>query len=375
MYATSEDGVHFEKQGRVKDGIGYFRRATVVSTYTIGDRIYMTHTINNGGITGDIYLTYSNDGGLTWKEEKEPIISCKTVSEDYGLNCGLLDTSRMYTDEKYLYIFLGYNNKEFNDYPEGFIIARAPLSSDLMDKNNWELYPNGPIIIRGPSGAADEAAMWSFTPFKYNDTIYCYYEGIGTGEGVDGQGSDNSLKVRRIQYAGLRNYAYQNVMMCKLNTIDLVSSWYNKAITGKVKLRNIATGKYLNYDAENNLITSEEGNEFTLSFENNFFRIKGPNNYYVTPEIDKYSSTLGYTYKADASSNLVLSDKNILMSDQQTAYRSLRGLEWELYPVKEGCYKIQNRWTGCFMNVSDEKVNQSQETNDDTMLWEIETVQ
>ena len=51
------------------------------------------------------------------------------------------------------------------------------------------------------------------------------------------------------------------------------------------------------------------------------------------------------------------------------------GLDWELYPVGQNRYKIQNRWTGCFLNISESDgnviVNQSQETNDETMIWEI----
>ena len=57
------------------------------------------------------------------------------------------------------------------------------------------------------------------------------------------------------------------------------------------------------------------------------------------------------------------------------------GLDWELYPVEKNgntYFKIQNRWTGCFMCIEEKDgkiiVSQSQEDNNDSILWKIETV-
>lgn len=377
MYATSkeDDALTFEKQGSVKkDGHNndYFNGATVVSVYTIENRIYMTYMgRDDNGKLGDCYLTYSDDGGESW-EEGTRILS----HGDDDWTSSALDTFRMYADDEYLYVFFGAGSQYF-DYPEGIGIARAPLPTEydksnkynpLMDKDKWEIYPYNPIMIRGASGAADEGAVWSFTPFKYKDKIICFYEGYGSIDSY--QGSDDSLKVREEYYGGSTkgDIATSNIMACELNTSNLISSWDEKPITGQIKLRNVNTGEYLTYDTECNIFTSDEGSVFTLSFENNFFRIEGKSNVYVTPEINNDSSTAVYDYNANFDSSLV-------MSDLDENYRSLRGFEWELYPVQENCYKIQNRWTGCFMNISGGRVNQSQETNDSTMLWQIEITQ
>ena len=79
---------------------------------------------------------------------------------------------------------------------------------------------------------------------------------------------------------------------------------------------------------------------------------------YVAPEKSGDSA-----YKADANASLELLPIT-------TNYYTKRGMEWELYPVGEDTYKIQNRWTGCFLNMdSNGRIYQSQETNENSMIW------
>ena len=117
---------------------------------------------------------------------------------------------------------------------------------------------------------------------------------------------------------------------------------------------------------------------------------------YIYPNSNN-ETYMSYFYKADKTENIVAKYKSEDLygndfkwslnnnEDVKVEYSSLMGLDWELYPVEKNgntYFKIQNRWTGCFMSVVECEVennkkiivSQSQEDNNDSILWKIETV-
>ena len=219
MYAVSEDGYEFKKQGTIDNSFSN-TRATVVSARTIGDRIYLTYTgwDSTGKSYGDCYLTYSEDGGASWAKGRR-ILRHNTDERNPDWTSRVLDTFRMYDDGKYLYVFFGasYDSEKF-DYPEGFGVARALLPTawnpdSLMDERNWEMYPYNPIMIRGASGSADEGAVWSFTLFEHEGRLKCYYEGYGTGIYSLNDDLTVSQGVRATQYQYQRKKAFSHILL------------------------------------------------------------------------------------------------------------------------------------------------------------------
>lgn len=447
MYAISNDGINFEKKGAVSDEGGNvnvnFNNGYV---YAINNAMYLVRV---GGKDCKLYYfdddnkeNNSSDGELngTWIYNTEEVDGQSVDGRIFyrqGRNWseGSIQSCRMYSDKEYVYVFFGAHYIDGYDYPEGIGVARAKLydaSDNPIDPKNllslsaWEVYSYNPIMLRGALGAADEGAVWSFTPFEYGGTLYAFYEGCGS----DGLNLEYSLNIRKKDYWGYTTSSYSSIMVCTVNLADLKKVWdknpliWNEdSVTGEigknVKIYNVGTGKALDYNMNNELIvTDKANNNFYLTFDKQFYRIKGANGYYVSPEMkikdDDATEFKNYFYKNgdypsnfkeyiygrsygkyeiyafDVSSNFVakykfeelFGTKSInALSDWR--YNSSMGLEWELYPVeKNGAtyYKIQNRWTGRFMNVyeiADDQgqihyqVNQSQETNEDNMLWKI----
>ena len=453
MYATSEDGINFTKKGRVKNNGNDIGDSTP-AVYSIkfkdkeNEIIFRTNNIhylsNQNIIDGDCYLTYSEDGGKTWGDERKVI---SHTEQDWCK--GFTDQIRLYADDEYLYIFFDAHYRYGYDYPEGVGVARVKLNTDnfdpdyLLNKDNWEMYPYNPIMIRGASNSPDEAAIWTFTPMKIGNVLYAFYEGCGPNLTMNKstvsngrepyfsfypsnssyleQGSNHSLLLRRMKkYWSYRIASCSHIKACILDERYLKMPWNNKIEDEieEIKLCNVGLDgneeKYLSKDVNGEIIISKQGDEFQLSFENSFFKIKDKEGYYISPKMmvndkkDNYKleeyveyiypnsnneTYMSYFYKADKTENIVAKYKSEDLygndfkwslnnnEDVKVEYSSLMGLDWELYPVEKNgntYFKIQNRWTGCFMCIEEKDgkiiVSQSQEDNNDSILWKIETV-
>ena len=353
------------------------------------------------GENGELIGTWNSN---TEKINEKPALGRIFYRQDGDWSRGTLDTYKMYDDGEYAYIFFGAYHEVGIDYPEGFGVARASLKNadgtkknpeELLSLAAWELYQYNPIMIRGSFGSRDEGAVWTLTPFEYNGTLYAFYEGCGTNTEHESNTQDeeatystsHSHNTRETAYWGYTFSSSSNIMVCTLNKNNLQNpvNWDKNSKLSldreNIYLRAKSTDAYLSYDRNNNLTSGNKNTakKFTLTFENQFFRIRGENECYVSPimEINTYSENSynsAYIYKHDSNIIVKYGTDNLFGSDL-TTYSSLMGLDWELYPLVvdgETYYKIQNRWTGCFMNLnSDGTVGQSKETNDDSMLWKI----
>ncbi|MBN2851134.1 MAG: hypothetical protein JXQ23_00200 [Clostridia bacterium] len=118
-----------------------------------------------------IFVSESIDG-LHFENEKLVFESTGDVSDFDGFS---ISTVRIIKEEEYYYMIYGGGNR-FDDYPNGFGIAR---STNLI---TWKRSGKNPILQRGEIGSFDEGAIWFGTPYLYNGTYYLWYEGTGSGK-------------------------------------------------------------------------------------------------------------------------------------------------------------------------------------------------
>jgi predicted GH43/DUF377 family glycosyl hydrolase len=104
-------------------------------------------------------------------------------------------TIRVIKEANYFYMTYGACTK-YIDYPESIGLAR---STDLI---NWERYPHNPIFERGDPGTWDEGALWFPTIRKIQGRYLMWYEGAGSGLGIETEDARNASKNTREQNYG-----------------------------------------------------------------------------------------------------------------------------------------------------------------------------
>ena len=140
--AVSEDGVVFEKLGKVLTG----RAPDVVAR---DGKLYMVYQREDESKNYQVYLASSEDGLHFTDVQAEPIFPRTPGSWD-ALS---IATVRLSVDGETVYALYG-GSSYLADEPEYFGLAR---SNDLVQ---WEFHPGNPIFGCGPKGAPDGGAMW-----------------------------------------------------------------------------------------------------------------------------------------------------------------------------------------------------------------------
>lgn len=118
-----------------------------------------------------IYVSVSIDG-VNFENEKLVFESTGNRNDFDGFS---ISTVRIIKEEEYFYMIYGGGN-HFDDYPEGFGIARS------VNLISWERSSRNPVLERGEAGSFDEGAIWFGTPYLHEGTYYMWYEGTGSGK-------------------------------------------------------------------------------------------------------------------------------------------------------------------------------------------------
>lgn len=257
--ATSVDGVTFTKQGTVlASGItppGGTPAVVVDNSNTL--HIFYT---KGSPETGWAYYHRSSTDGINFGSETLALAASGVPG---SFDEKSIITARVFYEAPYYYFVYG-GSPVFDDYPEGFGIAR---STDLL---NWTRYPGNPVIIRGACGTWDEAAIWSADIVNINGDHYMYYEGVGTGTTAGGATSNNA---RDVKYGGYDVTAFSQLFVAKMTKPSSLSGWNDSNISGLYRIRNASSGRYLSTDAQSRIILSDSGsaNIFNISRSSNGF--------------------------------------------------------------------------------------------------------
>ncbi len=96
--------------------------------------------------------------------------------------------------------------KKYIDYPESIGLAR---STDLI---HWEQYAHNPVFLRGDAGTWDERALWFPTVHEMQDQYVMWYEGGGSGLGLQtDEAHEASRKAREENYGGYMNTSFSQI--------------------------------------------------------------------------------------------------------------------------------------------------------------------
>jgi len=114
-------------------------------------------------------------------------------------------TVRIVKEDEYFYMTYGASTK-FIDYPESIGLAR---STDLI---HWEQYAHNPVFVRGDAGTWDEGALW-FPTVRYMQNQYVmWYEGGGTGLGLQTDETREASRIAREEnYGGYLKTSFSQI--------------------------------------------------------------------------------------------------------------------------------------------------------------------
>ncbi|MBS1728067.1 MAG: hypothetical protein JST51_15220 [Armatimonadetes bacterium] len=157
--SVSEDGVHFEKFGRVMTG-----RAPDVLEYQGKLRMVYQRADANGNY--QVYLAESEDGYTFTDILDHPVLRPTANSWD----CLSIATVRLGMEDGTIYAMYG-GSSYLADEPDYFGLAR---SKDMID---WEFHPGNPVFGCGPKGAPDGGAMWFPALHQSGNSVVMLFEG------------------------------------------------------------------------------------------------------------------------------------------------------------------------------------------------------
>lgn len=196
-----------------------------ISTDGITFNKYPTNPIIEGGIAPEVvyyeglfYLFYQRQNA---KGYWEVFVSTSTNGIDYDISNeqlvfgpshlpGSIDyfsvtTIRIFREDKFFYMSYGACTKNI-DYPESIGLAR---STDLI---KWERYACNPIFERGESGSWDEGALWFPTIRNIRGKYLMWYEGAGSGLGLETEDARKASKIARDQnYGGYLKTSFSQI--------------------------------------------------------------------------------------------------------------------------------------------------------------------
>lgn len=156
--AVSDNGINFEKTGKVFEG-----RSSDVILYE--DKIYLL-TQQFRGKSYELYLAVSEDGINFKKVQESPVFS----GEKGKWDSFSIVTPRLSYEDGYFYMFYG-GSAYLTDEPEYFGLAR---SKDMI---NWERHPGNPVFGCSAKGKPDGGAIWFPAVIETEDAFVMLYEG------------------------------------------------------------------------------------------------------------------------------------------------------------------------------------------------------
>lgn len=157
--AVSEDGVSFQKVGKIMTG-----RAPDVVVFENRLRMVYQRADENGNY--QVYLAESEDGHTFRDLSDEPVFQPTPGSWD-SLS---IATVRLGVEDGFVYAIYG-GSSYLADEPDYFGLARS------QDMVQWEFHPGNPVFGCGPKGAPDGGAMWFPALHFAGDSFVLLYEG------------------------------------------------------------------------------------------------------------------------------------------------------------------------------------------------------
>jgi predicted GH43/DUF377 family glycosyl hydrolase len=168
--ATSADGEHFKKFGKVMEG-------EAPDAIVNGDTLFLCYQKRTGdGFS--VYLAYSLDGRTFSPVGNTPVFACLPQHWD----ARSITTPRIYKGGDWYYMVYG-GSADFVDEPEYFGLARS------RDLRNWERHPGNPIFGAGARATADGGAIWFPAIIDVGSYAVMLYEGSRGRHGWDLQSS------------------------------------------------------------------------------------------------------------------------------------------------------------------------------------------
>jgi predicted GH43/DUF377 family glycosyl hydrolase len=114
-------------------------------------------------------------------------------------------TIRIFKEGEYFYMTYAACTR-YLDYPESIGLAR---SKNLLE---WERYKGNPVFSRGQAGTWDEGALWFPTVRKIQGKYVMWYEGAGTGLGLNNEGArEASDLARKNDYGGYLSTSFSQI--------------------------------------------------------------------------------------------------------------------------------------------------------------------
>ncbi len=316
--ATSTDGLTFTKQGTVLAS-GITPPGGTPAVVVDNSNVMHIYYTKGSAASGWAYYHRSSTDGINFGAE--------TLSFSASGVAGSFDeksiiTARVFYEAPYYYFVYG-GSPVYDDYPEGFGIAR---STDLI---NWERYPGNPILLRGACGTWEEAAVWSGDVININGEHFMYYEGVGTAATAGGTTSNNA---RDVKYGGYDTTAFSQIFAAKMSKSSSLSNWSVPNLIGSFKIKNALNGKYLGVDSSGNIIqtTLDSSKTFSISKNlNGFYSITNPETSLKLQPVSS-SRARGAAVNGVASSGLPAQD-------------------WYFSGVDNNFYQITNRYSGMLL--------------------------
>lgn len=155
--AVSEDGVRFEKKGKVLTGRG-------PSAVVTGDTIRLYYQLL---VEGRYRVTYAlSKDGVHFEPSGEWVLE----SEDGAWDSYSITTPRVALEDGVYYVLYG-GSSYLADEPDYFGLARS------TDGVHFEKHPGNPIFGCSAKGEADGGAIWFPALFEQQDRFCMLYEG------------------------------------------------------------------------------------------------------------------------------------------------------------------------------------------------------
>jgi hypothetical protein len=329
--ATSADGLAFTKQGVVLSGGG--TPFAVVNQSNSELYLFYTQSAPTGG--WEYYVATSTDG-VTFGAG-QLVFGPSQVAGTFDQTSVI--TMRVWYESPYYYMTYG-GSPTCPDYPEGIGLAR---STDLI---NWTRYPNNPILLRGPAGGWDEAALWSGTMLHVNNLYYIWYEAAGSNAGA---GSTNSNSARDSCYGGYGSTSWSQVGLATAASTMSLTDWtptsnINPASTYTLMAQNSS----MCLDVPGGFTTSgtDLDQESCTTNWNQLWQFTNANDGFYNLSSDNSGAAGNEVLDVPGSS--VLGNASV---DQAPLTAGGANQEWLLIPTYTGIYQVINRNSGYSLTV------------------------
>ncbi|MCG8606615.1 hypothetical protein MJD09_16730 [bacterium] len=196
--AISDDGIHF-----MKSPANPIIEGTEPEVVAHNGRIYLFFQRKNSDGYFEIYCCQSQDGICF--DEQPPQRVFGPSNRTGAFDKFSISTTRIWSEGEWFYMTYGGCPRYF-DYPAAIGLAR---SRDLLQ---WQRYPDNPILERGQPGTWDEGAVWFATVFKKDQMYYLWYEGTGTGMGLEkSEYKEVSRVCREKDYGGYGRSSFSQI--------------------------------------------------------------------------------------------------------------------------------------------------------------------